>query len=123
MAGIACYFCGYGVLILLAAEMYYGGEEALSATLSAGRTTTGFIYFTVPVKAEKVEVEYTPNMFLNKKIKFVYEGTKDSGYKPVINNLSLKIWENQMNLLAVMTLIVMQMEAAVQRVHIFEKML
>lgn len=74
------YADGYSV------EMYYGGEEALSATLSAGRTTTGFIYFTVPVKAEKVEIEYTPNMFLNRKIKFVYEGTKDSGYKPVINN-------------------------------------
>ena len=68
-----------------AAEMYYGGEEDLSATLSAGRMTTGYIYFTVPEDAAEIEIEYTPNMFLNDKLTFVYEGEKDSGYVPAAN--------------------------------------
>lgn len=74
-----CYADGYS------ADMYYGGEESLSATLSAGRMTTGFIYFTVPVDAEVIEIEYSPNIFLEKKITFVYEGEKDSGYTPIVN--------------------------------------
>ena len=69
-----CYADGY------AAEMYYGGNDDLSATLSAGRATTGYIYFEVPTDAEVIEVEYETNVFTEKKIKFIFEGEKDSGY-------------------------------------------
>ena len=63
-----------------AADAYYGGSDDLSATLSPGRQTSGYLYFTVPEDAEQIEVEYTPNVFLDRKIKFIYEGEKDSGY-------------------------------------------
>lgn len=63
-----------------AAEMYYGGEEDLSATLSAGRSTTGYIYFIVPEDAVDIDVEYETNFFTEEKIHFIYEGEKDSGY-------------------------------------------
>lgn len=74
-----CYADGY------AAEMYYGGDNDLSATLSAGRATTGYIYFEVPTDAQQIEVEYTTNIFSAKKIKFIYEGEKDSGYVQQLN--------------------------------------
>lgn len=64
------------------AEKYFGGEDDLSATLSAGRATTGYIYFEVPINAENIEVEYECNIFTEEKIKFIYEGEKDSGYVP-----------------------------------------
>lgn len=73
------YADGYNV------EMYYGGEEDLSATLSAGRTTTGYIYFEVPVDAKEIEVEYETNVFTEEKITFMYEGEQDSGYVPELN--------------------------------------
>lgn len=62
------------------AEQYFGGDDDLSATLSAGRGTTGYIYFEVPKDAETIEVEYETNLFTEEKIKFIYEGEKDSGY-------------------------------------------
>ena len=68
------YADGYNV------DMYYGGEDDLSATLSAGRSTMGQIYFEVPEDAKEIEVEYTPNVFSDRKIKFVYEGDQDSGF-------------------------------------------
>ena len=74
MYSFECYADGYNV------DMYYGGDEELSATLSAGRATTGRIYFEVPVEAKEIEVEYSPNVFLNRKIKFVYEGNQNSGF-------------------------------------------
>lgn len=74
-----CYADGY------AAEMYYGGEEDLSASLSAGRITTGYVYFEVPSDATDIEIEYTPNAFINEKITFIYEGNKTSGYTPTLN--------------------------------------
>lgn len=74
-----CYADGY------AAEMYYGGSDNLSATLSAGHATTGCVYYEVPVDAESIEVEYTTNLFTEEKIKFVFEGDKDSGYVPDMN--------------------------------------
>ena len=61
-------------------DAYYGGDDDLSATLSAGRATTGYIYFTVPTDAEEIEIEYTTNYFTSDKITFAYEGEKDSGY-------------------------------------------
>ena len=65
-----CYADGYAV------DAYYGGEEDLSATLSAGRFTEGYIYFEVPVDAQDIEVEYDTNFFTDEKIKFVFEGDK-----------------------------------------------
>lgn len=75
----SCYADGY------AAEMYYGGDDNLSATLSAGRGTTGYIYFEVPQNAEEIEVEYETNIFTEKKIKFIFQGEKDSGYALQLN--------------------------------------
>lgn len=63
-----------------AADMYYGGDEGLSATLSAGRSTTGYIYFVVPENAVDIDIEYETNVFTNEKIHFLFEGEKDSGY-------------------------------------------
>lgn len=62
------------------ADMFYGADDELSATLSAGRSTTGKIYFEVPTDAKEIEVEYSPNALLDRKIKFVYEGNQNSGY-------------------------------------------
>lgn len=69
-----CFADGYAM------DMYYGGDEDLSATLSAGRATTGYVYFEVPVDAAEIEVEYETNIFTNSRIKFIFEGDKDSGY-------------------------------------------
>ena len=74
MYSFECYADGYNV------DMYYGGDDDLSATLSAGRTATGKIYFEVPKDAKEIEIEYSPNVFLDKKIKFIYEGNQDSGF-------------------------------------------
>ncbi len=75
-----CYADGYAV------DMYYGGDDDLSATLSAGRATTGYIYFEVPVTAQSIEVEYETNVFTDKKIKFIFEGAKESGYVQNVNS-------------------------------------
>ena len=74
-----CYADGY------ATEMHYGGNDDLSATLSAGRATTGYIYFEVPVDAEVIEIEYETNLFTEEKIRFIFEGDKDSGYVQQLN--------------------------------------
>ena len=67
------------------AEGYYGADDQLSASLSPGRTTTGCLYYTVPEDAKEIEIEYEVNVFSNKKVKFIYEGDKDSGYVPEVN--------------------------------------
>ena len=64
-----------------ACEMYYGGSDDLSASLSSGRQTLGYIYFEVPEDAQDIEIEYEPNMFTDRKIYFVYEGDVDSGFE------------------------------------------
>ena len=74
-----CYADGYAV------EMHYSGDDELSATLSAGRATSGYIYYEVPIDAEVIEVEYETNIFTQDKIKFIYEGNKDSGYVQQLN--------------------------------------
>ncbi len=76
-----CFADGYAV------DMYYGGEEDLSATLSAGRATTGYIYFEVPTDAETIEIEYETNFFTEDKIKFIFEGEKNSGYVQKLNTV------------------------------------
>lgn len=63
------------------AEALYSPDNNLSATLSPGRTTEGKIYFEVPENAKDIEVEYTINIFTEEKVKFIFEGTKDSGYQ------------------------------------------
>lgn len=74
-----CYADGYST------DMHYNDEDELSATLSAGRATTGYIYFEVPIDAQKIEIEYETNFFTEEKIKFIYEGNKDSGYIQKLN--------------------------------------
>lgn len=74
MYSFECYADGYNV------EMYYGGEDTLSATLSAGRSTSGYLYFEIPESATDIEVEYETNFFTEDKINFIYEGNQDSGY-------------------------------------------
>lgn len=69
-----CYADGYSC------DAYYGGDDDLSATLSAGRATSGYVYFEVPADAKEIEVEYETNFFTEEKITFVFEGDKDSGY-------------------------------------------
>ena len=65
-----------------AVDSFYGADdEDLSASLSPGRATRGRVFYEVPADAEEIEVEYTPNyLFSSKKIKFRYEGDKDSGF-------------------------------------------
>lgn len=71
-----CYADGYAV------EQYYGGEDSLSASLSKGRYTTGKVYFEVPKDSKEIELEYETNWLSDTKVKFAYEGAKDSGFKP-----------------------------------------
>ncbi len=73
------YADGYSV------DMYYGADDTLSSTLSAGRTVTGYLYFEVPTDAQDIEIEYETNVFTEDKITFVYEGEQDSGYVPEKN--------------------------------------
>ncbi len=68
------YADGYSV------DMYYGGEDTLSSTLSAGRSVSGYLYFEVPEDAQDIEIEYETNIITGSKINFVYEGDLDSGY-------------------------------------------
>ncbi len=74
-----CYADGYN------ADMYYGAEDTLSSTLSAGRSTSGYLYFEVPEEAQEIEIEYETNVFTEEKITFVYEGNMDSGYEVETN--------------------------------------
>ena len=67
------------------ADMFYGGDDDLSATLSAGPNTTGTVIFEVPVDSKDIEIEYEPNFFTQRKITFIYDGEQDSGYIPEAN--------------------------------------
>ena len=67
------YADGYNV------DMHYTDDD-LSATLSPGRTTDGTLVFEVPEDAQEIEIEYETNFFTEDKIKFIYDGDKDSGY-------------------------------------------
>ena len=63
-----------------ACEMHYNTDDSLSAALSSGRSTIGEIAFEVPSNANDIEIEYSPSFFSSKKVTFVFEGNKDSGY-------------------------------------------
>lgn len=54
-------------------------EDDLSASLSKGRSADGAVYFEVPVQAKEIEVEYEVDWLNDKKVKFIFEGEKDSG--------------------------------------------
>ena len=54
-------------------------DDDLSASLSKGRSADGAVYFEVPVDAKEIEVEYEVDWFNDKKVKFIFEGEKDSG--------------------------------------------
>ncbi len=54
-------------------------DDDLSASLSKGRSADGAVYFEVPVEAKEIEVEYEVDWFNDKKVKFIFEGEKDSG--------------------------------------------
>ena len=71
-----CYADGYNI------DAYYGGDDQLSATLSPGRSTTGYLYFEVPQDAQQIEIEYEPNFLTQEKINFAFEGDLDAGYVP-----------------------------------------
>ena len=79
-----CYADGYS------AEAFYNDENALSATLSPGRTTMGCAYFEVPENSEDIQLEYETNFWTEEKIHFVYEGDKDSGFVPEGNSSALE---------------------------------
>ena len=71
-----CYADGY------TCDNFYGADDSLSAELSPGRTTVGAVYFEVPKDAEEIEVEYEIDFWADEKVKFIYEGNKDSGFVP-----------------------------------------
>lgn len=49
-------------------ESYYSSNESLEGgTLSSGRSTEGYIYFTVPTGAKDIEVEYETSFWTDKK--------------------------------------------------------
>lgn len=73
-----------------AAQAYYGGEKELPTSLSAGRYAVGNIYFSVPEGAETIEVEYQPDSLSAGKVRFSYEGEKDSAYRPQANTSRTK---------------------------------
>lgn len=73
-----CYADGYNV------DAHYTDND-LSATLSPGRSTDGILVFEVPKDSQSIEVEYDADLFTNKKIKFIYDGEKDSGYVAQVN--------------------------------------
>lgn len=70
----------------VAVDMYYGGDDSISGTLSAGRHTMGKIYFEVPVDATTVEAEYSEIWLSGNNVVFVYDGNTDSGFEPEVNS-------------------------------------
>ncbi|GEM_PF-1143102 len=69
-----CYADGY------LCDASYFGEEGLSANLTSGRATEGYIYFEVPQNASDIEIEYNADVWTDRKVKFKFEGNQDSGY-------------------------------------------
>lgn len=50
-----------------ATDGYWMGDNVLSATLSSGRNTSGYIYFEVPENASNIDVEYELNFWTSEK--------------------------------------------------------
>ena len=55
---------------------YLGDNQLEGGTLSAGRKTEGYLYFTVPENAKTIEVEYETSFWTDKKAIFVVELAK-----------------------------------------------
>jgi len=70
-----CYADGYKC------EKTYADDD-LSVNLSSGRHGDGAVYFEIPNNAQNVEIEYEVSIWTDKKIKFIFEGNKDSGFVP-----------------------------------------
>lgn len=56
-----------------AMENYFSADDDLDATISAGRTTTGKVYFEVPKDAETIEFEYEMDFWDDQKAIFVFK--------------------------------------------------
>ena len=56
----------------VAMEAHYEDDD-LSATLSAGRSTSGRVYFEVPVDAENIEIEYETDFWDDQKAVFLFK--------------------------------------------------
>ena len=54
-------------------SFFYVDDSTFSATLSAGRKTTGSVYFVVPTNANEIVLEYQPNAFIDEKVTFIVE--------------------------------------------------
>ncbi len=54
-------------------------DDDLSASLSDGRSADGAVYFEVPANAQEIEVEYEIDWLSSQKVKFIFEGDKESG--------------------------------------------
>lgn len=67
-----CYADGYNC------DSHYFDDD-LSASLSNGRSADGALYYEIPVDAKEVEIEFDYSWLSDKKVKFIYEGNKDSG--------------------------------------------
>lgn len=52
---------------------FYGMDDAISATLSAGRKAKGTVVFEVPKDAQAIEFEFEDNFWTQNKIIFLYE--------------------------------------------------
>ncbi len=57
----------------VAAEAYYYADDQLSATISSGRKTNGYVYFEVPKDAQSIEVEYETDFWSGNKAIFVVQ--------------------------------------------------
>ena len=57
----------------VAAEQYYYADDQLSATISSGRKTNGYVYFEVPKDAQNIEVEYETDFWSGNKAIFVVQ--------------------------------------------------
>ena len=64
----SCYADGYQADISI-----YGDDTLSSVSLSAGRKTSGYVYFEVPENSETIEIEYETSFWTDKKAIFVVE--------------------------------------------------
>lgn len=62
------------------AEPYYGSGEDLTVDLPADRSAVTQIRFTVPEKADQIDVEYTTQFLTSEKLHFFYEGEQSADY-------------------------------------------
>ena len=66
------YFSFNGYADNQSVEQYYE-DDGLSATLSSGRTTSGYVYFEVPENTKSLEAELEVNLWTEEKAVFVVE--------------------------------------------------